>query len=621
MFLKTLAPLGVFLCLLALFGYAQTAPENPYLFPIKPGERNYLAGTMAELRANHFHGGLDIKTDGVEGLPVHAAADGYISRIKVSSYGYGNVLYLTHPNGHTTVYAHLQRFAEEIQVYVLKQHYALQAFEIDIQVPKDLFSWKQGDVIAYSGNSGSSGGPHLHFEIRNEAEEPINPIYFQFSELVDNLSPTVSRIAWQPLDIDTRIEGKHERLTLRVWQSGNTFRYSKPIAAKGWVGLEFEGIDRANGTYNEYGINKVALFVNDSLHYSHHLNAIPFGKNRGMHAFTHYPAWEETRDKFQRCYIADGNPLPIFERPELHGRLYIEEGKTYDIEVRLWDSHGNQSTLFCQVKGEVPPVTNRSKLQPRLTVEGNVLKLQTPQQADTAHAVFEYFFPKLPAAYTTEGGSTFLWDLRKGIPKELLVGDEAYPTHLVASVPSGGRFMLYQPKVTLEFPKEALFDTLHLQLFEEEGSLHIQNRLTPLFRPITVRWIPNIAAAERENLRVFTFNRYGRPSYVGGEWQGNTIVFKTITLGSFFLSTDDEKPQVRLINRTSRSLVFKVEDKISGIAGYRATLNGKWVLMRHDHKRDLLWLELPAEDVALQGTFQLTVTDESGNTTEYQRKL
>ena len=171
------------------------AQENPYMFPIKPGQQNYLSGTMGELRGAHFHGGIDIKTGGATGLKIYAAADGYISRIKVDGGGYGNALYIAHPQlGTTTVYGHLKKFNKEISEFVLNEQYKRKRFAIDLYPENDQFQVKKGDIMAFSGNSGGSAGPHLHFEIRDQYQRPTNPLNNQIAEIRDNISPTVQKI-------------------------------------------------------------------------------------------------------------------------------------------------------------------------------------------------------------------------------------------------------------------------------------------------------------------------------------------------------------------------------------------------------------------------------------------
>ena len=179
----------------AFWGVAQESFPNygkPLDIPI------YLSATFGEIRPNHIHAGLDIKTQGVEGKKVFAVADGYISRIGVSPYGYGNVLYITHYDGYTSVYAHLQRFSGEIAKYVKDYQYKHKKFASQIYPDKDKFPIKKGDLIAYSGNSGGSGGPHLHFEIRHTlSEKPVNPMYFGY-KIEDNTRPLIQGVSVYP---------------------------------------------------------------------------------------------------------------------------------------------------------------------------------------------------------------------------------------------------------------------------------------------------------------------------------------------------------------------------------------------------------------------------------------
>ncbi|MDX5346044.1 MAG: M23 family metallopeptidase, partial [Hymenobacteraceae bacterium] len=197
-------------CLLTAGPVAAQLPEPAgyFKFPIKPGQQNYLSGTMGEIRSNHFHGGIDVKTDQKIGLPVYAAADGYVSRIKMSSYGYGNIIYLTHPNGKITTYAHLSEYAPALADYVLKKQYEQETFDIELFPEKNKFAFKKGDVIAYSGNTGGSGGPHLHFEIRDTEDNLYNPLQYRFSEIKDSTPPTVSAFALKTMSIDARVNGK-----------------------------------------------------------------------------------------------------------------------------------------------------------------------------------------------------------------------------------------------------------------------------------------------------------------------------------------------------------------------------------------------------------------------------
>jgi hypothetical protein len=207
---KTIAAVLI-LCTTPLFGQYDKIEDGYFQFPIQPSKTNFLAGTMGELRASHFHAGVDIKTNGVEGLNVFAAAEGYVSRIAVSTGGYGNCVYIAHPNGTTTVYAHLQNFNKELAQYVLESQYNKKSFTVNLFPERNRFKLKKGEILGNSGNSGSSTGPHLHFEIRNAQQQVLDPLRFGFSEVKDKIAPIAERIAIKTMNIDAMVNGEFGR--------------------------------------------------------------------------------------------------------------------------------------------------------------------------------------------------------------------------------------------------------------------------------------------------------------------------------------------------------------------------------------------------------------------------
>lgn len=232
-----------FLLFLLLFSSLLRAQEAYYTDPLKIPL--LLSGSFAELRSNHFHSGIDIKTQGVTGLPVYAVADGAVSRIVVSPTGYGNALYIDHPNGTTSVYGHLLRFSPEIQNYVKDKQYEKQSFKVDLKVPSYLFKVKKDEEIAKSGNSGSSGGPHLHFEIRDtKSEEPLNPLEYGFS-VVDNTPPKIFSLLVVPLsDTSTVNQQRTEKSYPVVFYDGKYHLKNNPIIpAYGEIGFAIQAND------------------------------------------------------------------------------------------------------------------------------------------------------------------------------------------------------------------------------------------------------------------------------------------------------------------------------------------------------------------------------------------
>ena len=346
----------------ALFAQAQSAyPKGYFMFPIKPGQRNYLAANMGELRPNHFHGGMDIKTDGQIGLPVYACADGYVSRMRVSTNGYGNTLYITHPNGLVTVYAHLDKFNATIHAYELEQLYARKETDIDIPIPPTALPIKKGEVIAKSGNTGGSSGPHLHFEIRDSRENVLNPALFGFTEIVDNIKPTFDKIAIRTMDVDSRVNDELGRaeFTAQLVSTGK-YTITQPITAKGLLGIEIKVHDKMNETHNVYGINCIELKVDGKEVFYHNLETYAFNESRYINVHIDYETYILKKQYFQKCYVADGNNLNFYLMNPLQGKIPINDSVSHKIDLRIYDSNGNASSLTFTIKGkqeQAPKIT------------------------------------------------------------------------------------------------------------------------------------------------------------------------------------------------------------------------------------------------------------------------
>ena len=251
-----------------LFGKAQLIEKGYYQFPIKPGKQNYLSGTMGELRSNHFHAGLDIKTDQVVGLPVHAAADGFVSRVKVSPYGYGNAIYIQHPNGQTTVYGHLLSFKDDVQARILKEQYQVEKWAVEIFPEKNEFPVKKGEVIGKSGTSGGSGGPHLHWEIRDPYQRPINPLLGGFSEIKDNIKPIFYKVGFTTLSKKAHINDEFGFFSLTPIKTSSSTYKLNDIKASGEIGLSINANDKLNGAANRNGVAGIEVYVNDQLSFN-----------------------------------------------------------------------------------------------------------------------------------------------------------------------------------------------------------------------------------------------------------------------------------------------------------------------------------------------------------------
>jgi murein DD-endopeptidase MepM/ murein hydrolase activator NlpD len=317
---------------------SSTYPKNVFQNPLEIN--NLLAGNFGELRTNHFHAGLDIKTQQREGLKVKAVGDGYISRINVSPTGYGNAIYIDHPNGYTSVYGHLREFSPEIQAYVRKAQYANETFKIEVQPKPNEFPIKMGDIIALSGNSGGSGGPHLHFEIRDtKSEEPINPFYFGF-DVADTRKPSISGLYAYPIYGD--VNAKTSRV---VVANGGTINVS------GAVGFGVKTYDKQNGSENNNGIHQIDIYVNDEPIYTFTANRFSFDEARAINSTCDYNDIQKNNSWVYQGFVKDGNPIRVFSNLKNNGILETKSGETYKVRIAVSDYAGNTTTQSFTVIG------------------------------------------------------------------------------------------------------------------------------------------------------------------------------------------------------------------------------------------------------------------------------
>ena len=331
----------------------------------------FLSGNFGELRSNHFHSGLDIKTQGVENKPVYAPADGFVSRIKIQAGGYGNALYLKHANGYTTVYGHLNAYNDSVAKYAKAEQYKKESFEIELFPDSNLFRVKKGDVIAYTGNTGSSGGPHLHFEIRDsKTESAYNPLFFGF-EVKDKTPPAITSLIVYAFDENYR-KGWTSKKTYAVTISENKYVVNggKPIATSGITGFGLEVYDQLDGADNHNGAYSIELTKDSSRIYFHKIDEMPFHLSRFINSHIDYEEKVLRKNAVQKSFVEPGNQLKIYDTKITAGKTLIENGKKYKFSYLVTDVAGNTSSLKFMIEGA---------------------KLSEPQKKDTLAAKTFYF--------------------------------------------------------------------------------------------------------------------------------------------------------------------------------------------------------------------------------------
>lgn len=527
-----------------------------------------LAGTFGELRSNHFHAGIDIKTQQREGLPVYGIGDGTVTRIKVALWGYGKVLYVAHPNGYTSVYGHLQKFSPKIEAYIKKIQYQKKSYEVEVFPDYGELKIDKGELIAYSGNTGGSSGPHVHFEIRSSvSEKPTNPLLYGI-DVADATNPILEKLYLYPLAEDSQVNKSAERIEVNFTkQSDGTFLANKVIAL-GKIGVGFIGFDRQDMAANRNGIYAASLSVNGKTYTSYDFESFSFGETRYINTLIDYDYLGRYRKRIQKLFKSPGNKLSIYNELYNNGEIEIREGLTYAIELKIKDLKGNNVTLKIPVEGKKEAL----KIPRTETKTENYVIATKPNNYDLGGA--KVYFP----------ANTFYEDFYIDLKK----GQDTVGIHR-NTVPAHRNFTI----------------TFDASKYSKE---------------------------EQKQLFIARLDDKLRPSYVSTYKRAGTFTTRTRYLGTYTLAKDSVAPRIRVKNFKEKQwlnnykyLSLAISDDLSGVDTYSATLNGNWILMEYEPKTNTLTYNF--DDKILnqkQCVLEVTVTDNVGNkntlTTTFFRK-
>ncbi|MEM0941645.1 MAG: M23 family metallopeptidase [Bacteroidota bacterium] len=592
---------------------SQELELHDYLFPINPGQQNYLSGTVGEIRYSHFHTGIDVKTGGKTGLPVYATKDGFISRVKVSPVGYGNTIYMQHPDGWYSVYAHLESFEKKIDKWVTEKQYQKETFAIDIYPAKNQFTFKRGDIIGYSGNSGSSSGPHLHFEIRDPNNNPIDVLALGFQEISDNIPPVVKKIAFITLSEDARINDYFGRQEFELVKKGTYYTTSIPVHLRGKIGIEIYSYDPMNGVTNRNGIVETELKIDEVTYFKEVKKKLSFATQRSTLVHYNYCATKKGSGKFNKLYLSDGNELSFYEEIN-HGIVFENQNK---IEIATTDSHGNTSLTKIELiekPGNVKPWISQMELTE------NYLHLRSTQSVSIKLSEWKSLKP-----YKSSGvDSYFIWDLRKGTPGSIFLNGETIKTGYTATLPSYQQMNYIHKDFEMTLSSRSLFDTLYLSFEKEYDSIrklelfHYKNKIDPIRSTITMK----LKLEKAYHIDAAVYSIIGkRYKYIGGDWKNGNITFSTRELVTYTVLHDSIPPKITPKLVSQDHLKFRIKDDLSGIKSFKGEMNGEFVLMNYDPKRNMIWSKKRNRNIPFEGEFILQVIDNSNNKTTYTNRL
>lgn len=536
-----------------------------------------LSGSFGEIRLNHFHSGIDIRTDGVEGKPIYAIADGFVARVFVSPGGFGKALYLAHPNGYTSVYGHLKSFAGDIGSWVKTQQYQKESFVIDTEVPVGLLKVRKGDIVAYSGNSGSSAGPHLHFEIRDSKTQGIiDPLKFGLKP-ADRISPQISWIKIYPSDEYSLVNNENQPLLIPVTGKDGNFslRLSDSLKLSGNIFFGIETNDQSSGSGFRTGVPSIQLSVDGTIVYSHNIERFLFSETRYVNSLMDYQAYIKTKHKIQRSYIAPNNQLRFYGQVANRGVISFTDRKVHKVQYTLKDVFGNTSRLIFYVQS-IPPVNGKQQKK----------YLQNTSARPSLSCKTSHFIEQ-------QG--------------------------LQLKIPEGALYEDLDFEYDVSPPIQGAFSNLH----------HLHNSFTPLHVFCTLSIKPRDLPKSLTSKALIVKMEDGNRKYSkGGKFENGFITTEIREFGKYAVMIDTIPPIIRPVNIfPNKKLVkqstisLKISDNLSGIKTYRGTLNGKWILMDYDEKNHLLTYTFDHRIQAGKNIFQLSLTDAVGNTSKYEAVL
>lgn len=580
---------------------------------------------MGELRSSHFHAGIDIKTGGQEGASVLATKSGYITRIKIATSGYGHALYMLHPDGNTSVYAHMKTFSPVLEKYVKEAQYKQQTYEIELFPDANQFSFNRGEELGKSGNTGGSTGPHLHFEIRDPEQKVLNPLHYGFQEIKDHIPPIAQKLALTPKNADSRINNQNQRKSFNLTREGFNYFIKDTLKAFGKIGLELLGHDKLDGAANQNGISIIEVLVNDSLYYSQKIDSMSFATQR--HITVHYPYAVKMKEgnRYHRLYLANGNQLDFYYPTKNAGWLNIVTDSLYNITLNMYDPYENKSTLKFKIKGSTPDTvlyTNNTFEVDQIAyqIQENVLKVFSNTnclQFNNTELSLKLSdkIVGIEPNYYLEKTAVYLWDLSNGLPESILSCGPGLTINEQVVYPKVNK-TIQKDYMKVAFNPYSLFDTVYVTTaygIESNDSLEtfsIQPSIYPIKGSLEITLQPKLNY-NHQKTAVFETNGEGDFSYVGGDWTtDNSIAFTSREFSTYTILKDTIPPT---ISRIPNSLRFIIHDDLSGIKSFKATLDNQWVLMKYEPKDQLIWVEWLNKSQPKSGEFKLIVTDNLGN--------
>jgi hypothetical protein len=536
-----------------------------------------LAGSFGELRPNHLHSGTDFRTLGITGLNVYAIADGYVSRIKIEPEGYGRVVYITHPNGYISLYAHLEKLRGDIENYCKKEQYKQSTSNIDIILKPHEINVKKEDFIAWSGNSGGTSGPHLHLEVREEkSQDPLNALRFYHDKVSDTIPPVIEKIWIYPLSEKSAVNRQLATAYYNVATLKGQCKLMNelPILIKGDVGIGVQAYDRTDSTNIRSGVYAIDLYLNNKLIFQQVMDKYSFAEGRYVNSLIDYEYYIRNQKRINRLYLQPNNHFSIYKHVVNSGVVNAVDTFWQNIDIRVKDAFRNETNLSFKLKGDL-------------------------------------HMPKFDSVAYEE---------TKGIRQKMFYQKDN---------------LFIQGNVRVFVPKNALYDdfiftysTLPQQHGYYSDVYQIHNRYVPLHKSVSLRLKPT-SVPERlaSKILLLNLNEQGQVLWSGGAYKDGYISANIRAFGKFVVGVDTIPPSIEMVSNNLANndfthwqrIAFFIRDGLSGIKSFNGLVDGHWALFEYDPKLDLLFYEFDPVRLKFgqKHKLDLFVTDEKNNIAEF----
>ena len=522
-----------------------------------------LSGTYGELRSNHFHSGIDIKTKGIEGLNVYSYANGYVSRIKISHGGYGKALYIKHPDGTTTVYGHLKKFSSKIEKIVKSKQYKRESYEIEFFPKGNEISVLKKELIAFSGNTGGTNGPHLHFEVRDQNQVPVNPLINASIFIEDGIPPLFKKLFYKSYDNNDFYSSQTE---LKIRKVSNSLYVSDTLKSIGKTGIGIVAFDKHNLANNNNGLFKIETSFNNQNLLEILFDSISFDETKHINTFIDYSFFKNHEIRIQKLFVEDNNLLDLYSFKLNNGFITIENKKSYIYEINLYDANGNNSKLIVPILG---------------------VSVKPEKPLDIINRRIELNYIERDKEYELEFNSVKVSILKETFYNNLFLETKFKNDTLTIDKDT---IPLLKP-ITIYFNTERYNDSLKDRLFIAKIS---------------------------ENNKVTSYN-YTKNAYDGKK-------SSTKVLGKYVLKLDTINPSISPIGFKENdwisnfsNLKIRIQDSESGIRNYNGWINDKWVLFELNTKKGMIVYNFNDKIISeAKNSLRVEVIDNVGNKTEYK---